>query len=65
MVMMNSWACLTRGHAFRAVTHEGSAYQYCLRCGKIAPGRRSSPSSRDEEHRGDVVGRSTADDERA
>ncbi len=45
MTMMNSWTCLARGHAFRAVTHEGSAYQFCLRCGKIARGAEGSHKS--------------------
>jgi hypothetical protein len=48
MTLMNSWTCLARGHAFRAVTHEGSDYQFCLRCGKITPGQQPTPS-RDEE----------------
>ena len=34
MSAMSGWTCVVRGHAFRSVTHQGSAYQYCLRCGK-------------------------------
>jgi hypothetical protein len=29
--------CLEHGHTLSAITHEGSAYQYCLRCGQLKP----------------------------
>ncbi len=35
MGTMSGWTCLVRGHEFRSVTHRGSAYEYCLRCGKV------------------------------
>ncbi len=38
MGTMSGWTCLIRGHEFRPVTHRGSAYQYCLRCGKVILG---------------------------
>lgn len=34
MNMLSLLTCTAEGHAFREITHEGSAYRYCLKCGK-------------------------------
>ena len=31
----NTIVCMVRGHAFRKITHQGSAYRYCLKCGRL------------------------------
>jgi hypothetical protein len=27
--------CLAKGHDFRKITHNGSTYAYCQRCGRV------------------------------
>jgi len=27
--------CLAKGHSYRRITHNGSTYAYCPRCGKV------------------------------
>jgi hypothetical protein len=35
MELTNTMVCLARGHAFRKMTHQGSLYRYCVRCGRL------------------------------
>jgi hypothetical protein len=34
MLIIDYLVCLVWGHAFSTITYKGSAYQYCLQCGK-------------------------------
>ncbi len=35
MWITNYLTCLARGHAFSPLTHNNSAFEYCLHCGKV------------------------------
>ena len=35
MRLNETFCCLVHGHAFRKITHSGSVYSYCSRCGRI------------------------------
>jgi hypothetical protein len=35
MWLLNYLVCLVRKHIFAAITMSGSAYNYCLRCGRV------------------------------
>jgi hypothetical protein len=31
----NTLVCITQGHAYRKIIHEGAVFRYCLRCGRV------------------------------